>query len=88
MRPSFPHFGGTVAVSTTEDLARVLDGARIGEARVISRVDDRELDDRLTRRSQEAAERGVFGAPTFIVSGEMFFGNDRLEFIREHLRAA
>lgn len=85
----FPAFWGhESSLSTTEDLARVLDGAGIGEARVISRVDDHELDDRLTRRSQEAGERGVFGAPTFIVNGEMFFGNDRLEFIREHLRAA
>jgi len=81
-------WGHESPLNTTEDLAHVLDGAGIGEARVISMVDDGELDDRLTRRSQEAGERGVFGAPTFIVNGEMFFGNDRLEFIREHLRAA
>ena len=28
-----------------------------------------------------AARRGAFGAPTFFVGDEMFFGNDRLDFV-------
>jgi 2-hydroxychromene-2-carboxylate isomerase len=28
----------------------------------------------------------VFGAPTFFVDGEMFWGNDRLDFVEEALR--
>lgn len=31
---------------------------------------------------------GVFGAPTFIAGDEMFFGNDRLDFLRQSLKAA
>jgi 2-hydroxychromene-2-carboxylate isomerase len=34
--------------------------------------------DRLT---QEAIERQVFGAPTYVVNGELFWGQDRLEFV-------
>lgn len=34
----------------------------------------------------EAAERGAFGAPTFFVDDQMFFGNDRLPFLEQHLR--
>ena len=30
--------------------------------------------------------RGVFGAPTFFVGGRMFFGQDRLDFVRAALR--
>ena len=67
---------------------RILESAGIIDARIISRVDDGGLDDRLTEKSQQAGELGVFGAPTFIVNGEMFFGNDRLEFIRERLEVA
>lgn len=37
----------------------------------------------LTAATQAAAERGVFGAPTLRVGDELFFGNDRLEFVRE-----
>ncbi|MBX3259182.1 MAG: 2-hydroxychromene-2-carboxylate isomerase [Labilithrix sp.] len=34
-----------------------------------------------------AAARGVFGVPTFIVDGELFWGQDRLEQVEEALRA-
>ncbi|KQW49530.1 MULTISPECIES: 2-hydroxychromene-2-carboxylate isomerase [unclassified Roseateles] len=34
---------------------------------------------RLRRQTEAAANRGVFGAPTFFVGDEMFWGNDRLE---------
>lgn len=35
--------------------------------------------ERLRRRSEQAIELGLFGAPSFIVAGELFWGNDRLE---------
>lgn len=35
--------------------------------------------------NQRAATRGVFGVPTFFVGNEMFFGNDRLDFVRERV---
>tara|TARA_R110000824_G_scaffold118960_14_gene272051 strand:- start:169230 stop:169841 length:612 start_codon:yes stop_codon:yes gene_type:complete len=35
-----------------------------------------------------AAERGVFGTPTIFIGEEQFFGNDRFDFIREHLAAS
>jgi 2-hydroxychromene-2-carboxylate isomerase len=34
---------------------------------------------RLRTATEEAQRRGVFGAPTFFVGEEMFWGNDRLE---------
>lgn len=41
----------------------------------------------LAECTQQAAARGVFGAPTIFVGDEMFFGNDRLDFVREALSA-
>ena len=35
--------------------------------------------------TENAAARGAFGAPTFFVDGEMFFGQDRLDFVAEAL---
>ncbi|MGZ5240589.1 MAG: DsbA family protein, partial [Caldimonas sp.] len=35
--------------------------------------------------TEEAVARGVFGAPTFFVGDDMFFGQDRLDFVREAL---
>ena len=36
--------------------------------------------------TSEAAERGVFATPTFFVGDEMFWGNDRLDFVEEALK--
>jgi 2-hydroxychromene-2-carboxylate isomerase len=33
----------------------------------------------LHRQTEQATELGIFGAPTFLVGNEMFWGNDRLE---------
>lgn len=38
--------------------------------------------------TREAIARGVFGSPTYFVDGEMFFGQDRLEFVAEKLGAS
>ena len=38
--------------------------------------------------TDEAVARGVFGAPTCFVGKTMFFGQDRLDFVREALAAA
>ncbi len=35
--------------------------------------------DRLKRRTETAVTLGIFGAPTFVVASELFWGNDRLE---------
>jgi 2-hydroxychromene-2-carboxylate isomerase len=42
--------------------------------------------DELRHNTDRAVERGVFGAPTFFVGNEMFWGNDRLDFVEETLR--
>ena len=42
----------------------------------------------LVKQTQEAVDRGAYGAPTFFVGSEMFVGNDRLEFAIEALAAA
>jgi carboxymethylenebutenolidase len=35
--------------------------------------------------TQEAIDRGVFGVPTYVVRGEMFWGQDRLDFLARAL---
>jgi 2-hydroxychromene-2-carboxylate isomerase len=48
-------------------------------------VADPEVKARLVATTEEAVARGVFGAPTFFVADAMFFGQDRLDFVREAL---
>lgn len=40
----------------------------------------------LAAQTQEAVDRGAFGAPAFFVGSELFMGNDRLDFVEEALK--
>lgn len=42
---------------------------------------------RLRRQTETAAEKGIFGAPTFFAGNEMFWGNDRLDEAIAHCKA-
>jgi 2-hydroxychromene-2-carboxylate isomerase len=44
-----------------------------------------EVKERLKATTEAAVARGVFGAPTFFVGEEMFFGQDRMDFVEEAL---
>jgi len=48
-------------------------------------VGDAEVKGRLIAITEEAVARGVFGAPTCFVGTQMFFGQDRLDFVRQAL---
>ena len=47
-----------------------------------------EIRELLAANGERAVELGAFGVPTFIVDNEMFFGNDRLSFVKATLDAA
>ena len=52
---------------------------------VATRINDPAVIAQLEANTNEAAERGVFGSPTMFVGDTLFFGNDRLDFVREEL---
>ena len=47
-----------------------------------------EIGQAIERDIGEAVERGIFGAPTIFVDDEMFFGDDRLDFVRGRIAVA
>jgi 2-hydroxychromene-2-carboxylate isomerase len=44
------------------------------------RLSNQNIKDELKKRTQEAYEKGIFGAPTFLVNNKIFWGHDRLEY--------
>jgi len=68
-----------------EELAAVLHEAGFDAGAFLSMVNDAAVKERLKQQTEEAVARGVFGAPTFFVGDEMFWGQDRLEFVAEAL---
>ena len=69
-------------------LAATLVAAGFDAEEFVALVSDPEVKARLVATTEEAVARGVFGAPTFFVGDAMFFGQDRLDFVREALLAA
>jgi 2-hydroxychromene-2-carboxylate isomerase len=67
-------------------LSAAIDGSGLDGAAILARAREQGVKDTLRRNSEEAVERGAFGAPTFFVGEEMFWGNDRLDFVEEALR--
>ncbi len=52
----------------------------------ISDIEEVAIKEELKANTAEAVTRGAFGAPTLFVGDQMFFGNDRFEFIEEAVR--
>ena len=44
-----------------------------------------EIKNKLRTNTEEAAQRGVFGVPTFDIDGELFWGADSIEFLKDFL---
>ena len=58
-----------------------LDAARLGQSR------QPEVQARYDGQTQAAIELNVFGAPSYVIDGELFWGQDRLDFVARQLRA-
>ena len=63
----------------------VLQAAGFDPGAVVSLTGQQDVKDQLKAVTQEAVARGVFGAPTMFVGDHMFWGQDRLDFVREAL---
>jgi 2-hydroxychromene-2-carboxylate isomerase len=68
-------------------VAGVLTAAGLDAQHFFARIDEQPIKDQLKANTEEAVARGAFGAPTFFVGEEMFFGQDRLDFVEEALTA-
>jgi 2-hydroxychromene-2-carboxylate isomerase len=46
---------------------------------IFARIAEPEIKERLKDQTDLAQESGIFGAPSFMVGEELFWGNDRME---------
>ena len=70
-------------MSQPAEIAAVLAPLGITAEAFMALVGDAEVKAALIANTDEAVARGVFGAPTCFVGQAMFFGQDRLDFVRE-----
>ena len=74
-----------VTLAGPDEVVAALAAAGLAVDGIAARIGSPEVAAQLDANTDEAAERGVFGSPTMFVGQAMFFGNDRMEFVREEI---
>lgn len=69
-----------------EVVAACLQAKGLDSDNLLALSQDPEIKQQLMANTTQAVERGAFGAPTMFMNGEMFFGQDRLDFIEAALK--
>jgi len=60
---------------------RVLKNLNVNPKTFLLRSTSSSIKDVLKKRTSEAYEKGIFGAPTFVSNNKIFWGQDRIEFV-------
>lgn len=68
-----------------EVIRATLDAGGLDGAHILARIQDQDVKDRLLANTSASVERGTFGAPTFYVGDEIYFGKDRLRDLEEEI---
>lgn len=69
-------------------LAAIAAGCALDGAALLAAADGEDADRIHRSNTAEAIERGVFGAPTYVIDGEIFWGQDRLDFVEMALASS
>jgi len=72
-------------IADTKVFESVLEHAGLDSVNILKGIQDFSVKDQLKCNTEEALQRGAFGAPTFYLDDEMYFGQDRLDFIERAL---
>ncbi len=71
-------------IASEVTLLEILEALALPAAR-IAQAHTQDVQERYDTYTQEAIDAGVFGVPSFVIDGEMFWGQDRLDFVQRKL---
>ena len=81
-------FGTPQNLNEPTVLAEVLKPSGFSVEDIMSMVQSDVVKQKLITETEQAIQRGIFGAPTFFVGDEMYWGQDRLHFVEQALNKA
>jgi 2-hydroxychromene-2-carboxylate isomerase len=73
-------------ITSDSVINEVADSIGINGQELLGKAQTVEVKERLRLQTDRAIEAGVFGVPSFVVNGEIFWGNDRLHLLKEYLQ--
>ena len=74
------YWNNNLDISSEEILKSILKKCKIDTYSFIQGIKNPEIKEELKNVTQEAHDKEIFGAPTFVVNNKIFWGQDRLEF--------
>jgi len=86
---------GAIGAAVWMQERNIADAAVLGELlaecgldpSLLPRSQEADVQARYEQNTQAAKDAGVFGAPSYVVDGELFWGQDRLDFVKRRLHA-
>ena len=72
-------------LSSEKEFSKLLENLKIDSKIFFDKISQQSIKDTLKQFTNDAFEKEVFGAPTFIVNNKIFWGQDRLEYALEEL---
>ena len=75
-----------IDLTKNENINLLLDNLNIDNDKFFNDLKNQSIKDELKKITNDAFQRDVFGAPTFIVNKKLFWGQDRLEYAIEELK--
>ena len=81
-------FGTPRNMGDPAEVAAVLTAAGFDAAQFMAQIGEQAVKDRLKDNTSQAVARGVFGAPSFFVGDQLFWGQDRMDQVAQALARA
>ena len=80
------YWGRGEDVSNPEVLTKVIESVELDPAEIIEAAGSDDNKAALRANTDEAVARGAFGAPSLFVGDQLFWGNDRINLMLEHIK--
>ena len=74
------YWKNNIDISNEESLAQILSAVGINKKKFFEDIQNIRIKDKLKKLTNDAFEKDIFGAPTFLVNNKLFWGQDRLEY--------
>jgi 2-hydroxychromene-2-carboxylate isomerase len=72
-------------LSSEKEFSKLLETLRIDDKVFFEKIKQQSIKDDLKKLTNDAFNREIFGAPTFVVNNKIFWGQDRLKYALEEL---
>ena len=73
-------WSSNINLSEPKNIITTLKNNGFNSDEFLSAAEDQDIKDELKNVTAKAVELGIFGAPSFLVDGKLFFGQDRMHF--------